>query len=84
MSRMSNARALDLIQNADLIELGRLATKRKRELHPKKITSRLPHFFPTNPSIKGFSKKMGHYFFRFSELLKLFYDIWSSTPLYIH
>jgi len=39
MSRMSNARALDLIQNADLIELGRLATKRKRELHPKKITS---------------------------------------------
>ena len=39
MSRMSNARALDLIRNADLNELGRLATKRKRELHPKKITS---------------------------------------------
>ena len=39
MSRMSNDRALNLIQNADLNELGRLATKRKRELHPKKITS---------------------------------------------
>ena len=39
MLRMSNARALDLIRNADLNELGRLATKRKRELHPKKITS---------------------------------------------
>ncbi len=37
--RMSNAEALDLIKNADLNELGRLATQRKRELHPKKITS---------------------------------------------
>lgn len=39
MSRMSDAQALDLIKNADLNELGRMATKRKRELHPKKITS---------------------------------------------
>jgi len=39
MSRMSNAQALDLIKNADLNELGRMATKRKKELHPKKITS---------------------------------------------
>ena len=39
MSRMSNAEALDLIKNADLNELGRMATKRKRELHPKKITT---------------------------------------------
>ncbi len=39
MSRMSNAEALDLIKNADLNELGRLATQRKRELHPKKVTT---------------------------------------------
>jgi len=39
MSRMTNAQALDLIRNADLNELGRLATKRKRELHPDKTTS---------------------------------------------
>ncbi|MFK5882166.1 MAG: dehypoxanthine futalosine cyclase [Sulfurospirillum sp.] len=39
MSRMTNAQALKLIQNADLSELGRLATKRKRELHPKKVTT---------------------------------------------
>lgn len=39
MSRMSNARALDFIKNADLIDLGVMASKRKRELHPKKITS---------------------------------------------
>ncbi|NOX16484.1 MAG: dehypoxanthine futalosine cyclase [Epsilonproteobacteria bacterium] len=39
MSRMSNAEALDLIRNADLNELGRLATRRKRELHPKKVTT---------------------------------------------
>ena len=39
MSRMSNARALDLIKNANLIDLGVMASKRKKELHPKKITS---------------------------------------------
>ncbi len=39
MGRMTNQEALDLIQNADLAELGRLATKKKRELHPQKITS---------------------------------------------
>ncbi len=39
MSRISNAQALDLIQNTDLNELGRLALERKRELHPQKITS---------------------------------------------
>ncbi len=39
MSRMSNAKALDLMQNADLHELGRLATMKKRELHPDKTTS---------------------------------------------
>ncbi len=39
MSRMSSAKALDLIKNADLIDLGVMASKRKRELHPKKITS---------------------------------------------
>ena len=39
MSRMTNDQALDLIKNADLNELGRMASERKRELHPKKITS---------------------------------------------
>jgi len=39
MSRMTNKDALDLIQNADLHELGRMASERKLELHPKKITT---------------------------------------------
>jgi cyclic dehypoxanthinyl futalosine synthase len=39
MSRMTNAEALDLIKNADLHELGRLASIRKAELHPEKITT---------------------------------------------
>jgi len=37
--RITNAEALDLIQNASLLELGELATKRKLELHPDKTTS---------------------------------------------
>ena len=37
--RISNKEALDLIQNASLQELGELASKRKLELHPKKITT---------------------------------------------
>ncbi len=39
MSRLSKTEALDLIKNADLKELGRMATARKRELHPKGITT---------------------------------------------
>ena len=39
MARMTNEEALDLIQNADLNTLGRMALERKRELHPKRITS---------------------------------------------
>ena len=39
MARLTNKEALDLIQNADLSELGKMALQRKRELHPKKITS---------------------------------------------
>jgi len=39
MSRMSVAQALNLIEHADLKELGIMATKRKRELHPKAITT---------------------------------------------
>ncbi len=39
MSRMSNEQALDLIKNATLNELGEMALKRKRELHPQKITT---------------------------------------------
>ena len=39
MARMSNEEALDLIKNADLNTLGRMALAKKRELHPKKITS---------------------------------------------
>ncbi|MBU3014836.1 dehypoxanthine futalosine cyclase [Poseidonibacter lekithochrous] len=37
--RITNAEALDLIENASLLELGELATKRKLELHPDKTTS---------------------------------------------
>ena len=37
--RLTNEEALDLIQNASLVELGELATKKKEELHPKKVTS---------------------------------------------
>jgi cyclic dehypoxanthinyl futalosine synthase len=39
MARMTNAEALKLIQHADLATLGEMATKRKKELHPKNITS---------------------------------------------
>jgi len=39
MSRMSVEQALDLIQNADLKELGMMATQRKQELHPEGITT---------------------------------------------
>ena len=39
MSRLTNSKALDLIQNASLLELGELASKRKLELHPNKITT---------------------------------------------
>ncbi len=39
MARMTNQEALDLIQNADLNTLGRMALEKKRELHPKRITS---------------------------------------------
>ncbi|WP_375537751.1 dehypoxanthine futalosine cyclase [Arcobacter sp. LA11] len=37
--RITNQEALDLIQNASLVELGELATKKKEILHPKKVTS---------------------------------------------
>lgn len=37
--RLTKEDALDLIRNADLKELGRLATQRKKELHPEGITS---------------------------------------------
>ena len=37
--RLTKEEALDLIKNADLKELGRLATARKKELHPDGITS---------------------------------------------
>jgi len=39
MARMTNAEALKLIRNADLAELGEMATARKKELHPDGITS---------------------------------------------
>ena len=38
-NRLTKEEALDLIQNASLVELGEKATKRKLELHPEKITS---------------------------------------------
>ena len=37
--RLTKEEALDLIKNADLKELGRLATARKKEIHPDGITS---------------------------------------------
>ncbi|BCD62682.1 cyclic dehypoxanthinyl futalosine synthase [Nitratiruptor sp. YY08-26] len=37
--RLSKEDAIDLIKNADLIELGQMALAKKRELHPKKITT---------------------------------------------
>jgi cyclic dehypoxanthinyl futalosine synthase len=38
-NRLSNKEALDLIQNASLIDLGIMASAKKLELHPKKITT---------------------------------------------
>ena len=37
--RITNKEALDLIQNASLLDLAQMASKRKLELHPKKITT---------------------------------------------
>jgi cyclic dehypoxanthinyl futalosine synthase len=37
--RISKQKAIDLIQNEDLIKLGKMALEKKRELHPKKITT---------------------------------------------
>ena len=39
MSRMSVEEAIDLIDNGDLKELGAMALAKKRELHPKKVTT---------------------------------------------
>ncbi len=39
MSRLTNKEALDLIQNASLIDLGIMASAKKSELHPKKVTT---------------------------------------------
>jgi len=39
MARLTNKEALDLIQNAPLLELGLMASKKKLELHPKKVTT---------------------------------------------
>jgi len=38
-NRLSNEDALDLIQNASLIDLGKMASAKKLELHPKKVTT---------------------------------------------
>jgi len=37
--RLTKQEALDLIKNAELLELGKMASKRKKELHPKGITT---------------------------------------------
>ncbi|MBR8461982.1 dehypoxanthine futalosine cyclase [Campylobacter sp. faydin G-24] len=39
MNRLSIEQAVELIENADLQELGRMALAKKRELHPDKITT---------------------------------------------
>ncbi|MEE8589485.1 MAG: CofH family radical SAM protein, partial [Sulfurimonadaceae bacterium] len=36
---MTSEEALDLIKNADLLELGKMASARKKELHPKGVTT---------------------------------------------
>ena len=38
-NRLTNKEALDLIQNASLIDLGKMASAKKLELHPKKVTT---------------------------------------------
>jgi len=38
-TRLTKEEALDLIRNADLKELGKMATARKKELHPKGVTT---------------------------------------------
>ena len=38
-NRLTNAEALDLIQNASLIDLGKMASEKKLELHPEKTTT---------------------------------------------
>ncbi|MCG3717279.1 dehypoxanthine futalosine cyclase, partial [Aliarcobacter butzleri] len=37
--RLTNEEALDLIRNASLLELGEMASIKKAELHPEKITT---------------------------------------------
>jgi len=37
--RLSKQDAINLIKNEDLITLGKMALNKKRELHPKKITT---------------------------------------------
>ncbi len=37
--RLSKKEAINLIENEDLIKLGKMALEKKRELHPKKITT---------------------------------------------
>lgn len=39
LKRLTKEEALDLIRNADLKELGKMATARKKELHPKGVTT---------------------------------------------
>jgi len=39
MSRLTKDEAVDLIRNADLKTLGKMATARKKELHPKGVTT---------------------------------------------
>jgi cyclic dehypoxanthinyl futalosine synthase len=39
MKRLNKEEALDLIKNADLKELGKMASAKKKELHPKGITT---------------------------------------------
>ncbi len=39
MQRLTKEKALDLMQNADLLELGKMASERKKELHPKGVTT---------------------------------------------
>ena len=39
MKRLSKVEALDLVENASLLELGQLATNKKKQLHPNELTT---------------------------------------------
>ena len=39
MARLTNKEALELLENMSLLDLGRMASQKKLEIHPKRITT---------------------------------------------